>query len=186
MKRFKLLVLTFLLILSTLSPMTVHAEGNGNINNGGGGLGEGTDTNFWNTGDEGVRVTVVSASDGSAVSASIDLTNKQPNDIRVQFGKVCKSQYRSGTVLTPDTGSYSYINPTQSLPKIITTSSGSASLAAIKSYFTDEQVIRSIAGYVGMNYDTLIGGDYKLLLEPIAYVTFEGVRTAFTATEAAR
>lgn len=185
MKRFKLLVLTFLLILSTLSPMTVHAEGNGNINNGGGGLGEGTDTNFWNTGDEGVRVTVVSASDGSAVSASIDLTNKQPNDIRVQFGKVCKSQYRSGTVLTPDTGSYSYINPTQSLPKIITTSSGSASLAAIKSYFTDEQVIRSIAGYVGMNYDTLIGGDYKLLLEPIAYVTFEGVRTAFTATEAA-
>ena len=36
-----------------------------------------------------------------------------------------------------------------------------------------------------MNYDTLIGGDYKLLLEPIAYVTFEGVRTAFTATEAA-
>ena len=185
MKRFKLLVLTFLLILSTLSPMTVHAEGNGNIDNGGGGLGEGTDTNFWNTGDEGVRVTVVSASDGSAVSASIDLTNKQPNDIRVQFGKVCKSQYRSGTVLTPDTGSYSYINPTQSLPKIITTSSGSASLAAIKSYFTDEQVIRSIAGYVGMDYDTLIGGNYKLLLEPIAYVTFEGVRTAFTATEAA-
>lgn len=44
MKRFKLLVLTFLLILSTLSPMTVHAEGNGNINNGGGGLGEGTGT----------------------------------------------------------------------------------------------------------------------------------------------
>lgn len=77
MKRFKLLVLTFLLILSTLSPMTVHAEGNGNINNGGGGLGEGTDTNFWNTGDEGVRVTVVSASDGSAVSASIDLTNNR-------------------------------------------------------------------------------------------------------------
>ena len=33
--------------------------------------------------------------------------------------------------------------------------------------------------------DRLIGGDYKLLLEPIAYVTFEGVRTAFTATEAA-
>lgn len=77
MKRFKLLVLTFLLILSTLSPMTVHAEGNGNIDNGGGGLGEGTDTNFWNTGDEGVRVTVVSASDGSAVSASIDLTNNR-------------------------------------------------------------------------------------------------------------
>lgn len=185
MKRFKLWVLTFLLIVSTLAPMTVYAEGEGNIDNGGGGLGEGTDTNYWNTGDEGVRVTVVSASDGSAVTASIDLTNKQPNNIVVHFGKVSKSQYRSGTGLTPNTGTYSYINPAQSLPKIITTSSGSASLAAIKSYFTDEQVIRSIAGYVGMNYDTLIGGDYKLLLEPIAYVTYQGTRVAFTATEAA-
>lgn len=99
MKRFKLFVLTFLLIVSTLAPMTVHAEGEGNIDNGGGGLGEGTDTNFWNTGDE--------------------------------------------------------------------------------------QVIRSIAGYVGMDYDTLISGDYKLLLEPIAYVTYQGTRVAFTATEAA-
>lgn len=185
MKRFKLWVLTFLLIVSTLAPMTVYAEGEGNIDNGGGGLGEGTDTNFWNTGDEGVRVTVVSASDGSAVSASIDLTNKQPNNIVVHFGKVCKSQYRHGTGLTPNTGTYSYVNPAQALPKIITTSSGSASLAAIKSYFTDEQVIRSIAGYVGMDYDTLIGGDYKLLLEPIAYVTYQGTRVAFTATEAA-
>ena len=185
MKRFKLWVLTFLLIVSTLAPMTVYAEGEGNIDNGGGGLGEGTDTNFWNTGDEGVRVTVVSASDGSAVSASIDLTNKQPNNIVVHFGKVCKSQYRHGTGLTPNTGTYSYVNPAQALPKIITTSSGSASLAAIKSYFTDEQVIRSIARYVGMDYDTLIGGDYKLLLEPIAYVTYQGTRVAFTATEAA-
>ena len=145
MKQFKLFVLTFLLIVSTLAPITVHAEGEGNIDNGGGGLGEGTDTNFWNTGDEGVRVTVVSASDGSAVSASIDLTNKQPNNIVVHFGKVCKTQYRDGTGLTPNTGTYSYVNPAQALPKIITTSSGSASLAAIKSYFTDEQVIRSIA-----------------------------------------
>lgn len=185
MKRFKKFVLFFALILSMISPLTAYAEGEGNIDNGGGGMGQGTETNYWSRGEEGVRVTVVNASDGSAVSASIDLTNKQPNDIRVQFGKVCKSQYRDGAALTPDTGTYTYINPAQSLPKIITTSSGTASLAAIKSYFTDEQVIRSIAGYVGMNYETLISGKYKLLLEPIAYVTFEGVKTAFTATEAA-
>ena len=185
MKRFKRWVLTFLLIVSTLAPMTVYAEGEGNIDNGGGGLGQGTNTNYWNTGDEGVRVTVVSASDGSAVTASIDLTNRSPSDIKVHFGKVCKSDYRGGAGLSAKVGGYDYYVPAQSLPKIITTSSGSASIAAIKSYFTDEQVIRSIAGYVGMDYDTLTGGDYKLLLEPIAYVTFEGVRTAFTATEAA-
>ena len=164
MKQFKLWLLAFLLAVSTLMPVTVHDEGEGNIDNGGGELGQGTGTNFWIPGDDGVRVTVVNATDGSAVSASIDLTNKKPNDIAVHFGKVSKSQYRSGTGLTPDTGTYSYINPAQSLPKIITSSSGSANLADIKSYFTDEQVIRSIAGYVGMDYDTLISGDYKLLL----------------------
>mgnify|MGYP006916067233 CR=1 FL=1 len=132
-----------------------------------------------------MRVTIVRADDGSAVSASIDLTNKKPDDIAVHFGKVSKSSYRGGTGLSPNTGTYSYINPAQSLPKIITSASGSASLAAIKSYFTDEQVIRSIAGYVGMSYETVINGSYKLLLEPVAYVTYHGTRVAFTATEAA-
>ncbi len=185
MKQLKLCILTLLLICFTLSPMAVYATGEGNIDSGGGGMGDGNKTNFWNTGNEGVRVTVVNASDGSPVSASIDLTNKNPSNIKVHFGKVCKTDYRNGSGLSAKVGGYNYYVPAQSLPKIITTSSGSASLAAIKSYFTDEQVIRSIAGYVGMDFDTLIGGEYKLLLEPIAYVTFEGVRTAFTATEAA-
>ncbi|MBR2418415.1 MAG: hypothetical protein IKB12_07250, partial [Clostridia bacterium] len=71
MQQLKLCVLTFLLILSTFSPVMVYAEGEGNIDTGGGELGEGTDTNVWNTGDEGVRVTVVNAVDGSAATASI-------------------------------------------------------------------------------------------------------------------
>ena len=186
MRHIKRFVLVFMLICSMLVPITTHAEGEGNIDNGGGGLGGGTESNFWNTGDEGVRITVVNANNGNAVSSSIDITNKKPNDIVVHFGKVSKSQYRNGTSLVPNTGVYSYINPAQALPKIITTSSGSASLAAIKSYFTDEQVLRSIAGYVGMSYEALIGGEYKLLLEPIAYVTYRGTRVAFTATEAAK
>ena len=36
-----------------------------------------------------------------------------------------------------------------------------------------------------MSYDVLIGGEYKILLEPIAYYKFEGVMIATTATEAA-
>ena len=42
-----------------------------------------------------------------------------------------------------------------------------------------------IAELTGFNYNTLIDGDYKILLEPIAYMTFNGVRIAVTATEAA-
>lgn len=174
------------LVFTMLFPIQAYATGEGNIDNGGGGFGTGTNTNYWSSRDEGVRVTVVKASDGAVVSASIDLTNKTPNDIAVHFGKVSKTSYRSGSSLTPRTSTYSYVNPSQSLPQIISTSSGGASLAAIKSYFTDEQIIRSIAGFVGMDFNTLISGEYKLLLEPIAYVTYQGVRTAFTATEAAK
>lgn len=76
MKQIKRFVLTFLLILFTISPLMTYAAGEGNIDTGGGGLGEGTDTNIWHTGDEGVRVTVVTADEGSAVTTPIDLTNK--------------------------------------------------------------------------------------------------------------
>lgn len=186
MKRLRRIIVFILVVVMMLTPMSVCATGQGNIDTGGGGLGSGSNINFWNTGDEGVRVTVVTADTGSAVAPSIDLTNRKPNDIVVHFGKVCKSQYRSGAGLSPYTSAYTYINPGQALPKIITTSSGSASLAQIKSYFTDEQVIRSIAGYVGVSYDIIVSGSYKLLLEPIAYVTYQGTRMAFTATEAAK
>ncbi len=186
MKKIQSSVLIFLLIFAMISPIPVHAAGDGNIDHGGGTLGSGTETNLWNTGDEGVRVTVISADDGHAVSSSVDITNRSPNDIRVHFGKVSKSRYRSGAGLTPSAGSYGYINPAQPVPKIITTSSGSASLEAIKSYFTDEQIIRSLAGYVGIGYEALTSGQYKLLLEPVAYVTYQGIRMAFTATEAAK
>ncbi len=186
MKYLRKSILLFILLFSLTVQMTVYAAGDGNIDNGGGGLGNGSNTNFWSSHNEGVRVTVVRASDGGAASASIDLTNKNPTDIKVHFGKVCKTDYRSGAGLSARVGGYTFYNPAQSLPQIISTSSGGANLAAIKRYFTDEQVIRAIAGYVGMDFETLISGEYKLLLEPIAYVTFEGVRTAFTATEAAK
>ncbi len=179
-------IFTATLLVSFLMPLTVHAVGDGNIDTGGGGLGQGSSYNYWSSGDEGVRVTVVTTSNGSAVTPSIDLTNKRPDNIVIHFGKISKSVYREGASLTPRTGTYHYINPEQSLPKIITSSSGGATLSAIKRYFTDEQVIKSIAGYVGMDFKTLVGGDYKLLLEPIAYVTINGIRTAFTATEAAK
>jgi len=98
---------------------------------------------------------------------------------------VSKLSYNTGKSLAPKAGNYTYINPSQSLPKIISTSSSKASIAAIRSYFTDEQVIRSIAGYAGMDFDTLIGGDYKLVVEPLAYLCYNGQQFAMTATEAA-
>ena len=129
-------------------------------------------------------MTVIRSSDHSVVTIPIDITNKKPSASIYNFGKVSKVQYSNGKALSPVKGGYQSIKPKQTIPKIISTN-GKTNLAAIKSYFTDEQVIRSIATLTGMNFDILTNGDYKLLLEPMAYYKFEGVMIATTATEAA-
>lgn len=185
MKRLLSVLLLLTLLFTSLCSTTAYAVGDGNVDNGGGGMGQGTSTDKWSPGNEGVRVTVVRASDHAVVTTPIDLTNKRPDDIQSHFGKVSKLSYTGGRGLSPSGSKYSYVNPAQALPTIISSGSGNANIEAIKSYFTDEQVIRSIAGMTGMDFDTLIGGDYKLLIEPIAYITFQGVKVAMTATESA-
>lgn len=178
-------ILVLVLMISLLLPTVVHAEGDGNIDNGGGGMGHGSSENYWNVGDEGVRITVVRASDRAIVTTPVDFTNKTPPGTIIHFGKVSKLQYTNGASLTPHVNGYSYKNPGEALPRIISSNSGQASLEQIKSYFTDELVIRYIAQVTGMSYDVLINGQYKLFLEPIAYFTFGGTKYAMTATEAA-
>lgn len=185
MKRLCSVLLVLTLLFTSLCSTTAYAVGDGNVDNGGGGMGQGTSTDKWSPGNEGVRVTVVRASDHAVVTTPIDLTNKSPSDIRLHFGKVSKLSYTGGRGVSPSGSKYSYVNPAQALPTIISSGSGNANIEAIKSYFTDEQVIRSIAGMTGMDFDTLVGGDYKLLIEPIAYITFQGVKVAMTATESA-
>lgn len=174
-----------ILFISMLPCQTAFAVGEGNVDNGGGGMGQGTSSNKWTPGNDGVRVTVVRASDHAAVTTPIDLTNKSPV-IQSHFSKVSKLQYTNGVAISPSVSTYSYVNPAQALPKIMSSQSlGQASIAEIKSYFTDEQVIRSIANLTGMDFNVLTNGEYRLLIEPIAYVTFQDVKLAMTATEAA-
>lgn len=177
------MLLVLVIICSLLFAVPAYAVGEGNVDGGGGSMGQGTSQNFWNSGNEGVRVTVVRVSDHSPVTRPIDLTNKKPA-VRSHFGKVSKISYTNGFSLTPNGGTYEYVNPAQALPKIIS-SNGSSNIAAIKSYFTDEQVVRSIANLTGMQFDVLVNGEYRLLIEPIAYYTYQGVFIATTATEAA-
>lgn len=185
MKRLFSILLSLALLLMLHSPLNALADGDGNIDHGGGGLGGGTGASFWHAGDEGVRVTVIRASDHAIASASIDFTNQHPDDIQINFGKVCKIAYNNGHALTPNTGQYGYANPNQPLPKIISSASGQSSIAEIKQYFCSEYMLQLIAQLTGFNYSVLTDGNYKILLEPIAYFTFDGIRYAMTATEAA-
>lgn len=183
MKKSKI-AFVILMLISLMVPLNVFAVGDGNIDSGGGGMGNGTSRNVWSTGAEGVRVTVVRSSDHAVVTNPVDITNKPPNSSIYNFGKVSKIQYGSGTALSPVQGGYVCVKPSISLPKIISTN-GTNNIEAIKKYFCSEYLIELIANQTGMNYDVLINGDYKLLLEPIAYYKFEGVMIATTATEAA-
>jgi hypothetical protein len=71
------------------------------------------------------------------------------------------------------------------MPRIISSGSGQADIDEIKRYFCSEYTLMRIADVTGMDYEVLINGQYKILLEPIAYMTFQGVKMAMTATEAA-
>ncbi|WP_041272693.1 hypothetical protein [Desulfitobacterium hafniense] len=185
MKRILSIFLILALLLSLWSPLAVHAEGEGNIDHGGGGVGDGTGESYWNTGNEGVRITVIRARDRVAVTAPVDFTNvTQPGNI-VHFGKVSKMQYNSGAALSVKMNGYAYSNPAIAMPRIISSSTGQASIEEIKRYFCSEYILMRIAEVTGFNYDILINGDYKLLLEPIVYLRFQGIDMAMTATEAA-
>ncbi len=141
-----------MLMLAIICFNTVaFAEGDPNIDNGGGGLKDGSSENFWNPGNDGVRVTVVDSETGAVKSTSIDYTNTNASDIRFHFGKICKTNYISGVTLSINTEGYLYKIPEQPLPTIISDGSG-ASIEAIRSYFTDEQVVRGISGHVGIEY----------------------------------
>ena len=184
MRKLWSVLLTLAVVFCMSTPLTAYATGEGNIDGGGGNMGDATSHGSWNPGNEGVRVTIVRSSDHAVVSTPFDLTNKAPSSSIYHFGKVSKIQYNNGTGLSPVQGGYIYKTPSQAIPRIISTN-GKNNIEAIKSYFTDEQVLRVIAEQAGMDYDTLIGGEYKILLEPIAYYKFEGVMIATTATEAA-
>lgn len=178
-------VLLITILVLFFLPNIVLAEGDGNIDQGGGGMGSGTSQNYWSVGDEGVRITVVNAGTRTAVSSPIDFTNRTPPSSLIHFGKVSKVKYNDGTGLEVKVNGYASIKPAESIPRIISSDSGQSSIEEIKAYFCSEYTLMRIADATGFDYDVLINGQYKILLEPIAYMTFQGVKMAMTATEAA-
>ena len=185
MKRIFVILLTFVLLLG-ICPMSALAEtgGSGNVDDGGGDMGQGTSQNSWNPGMDGVRITVVDAESGQPVSSSFDLTNKTPS-IKIHFGKVSKIQYANGASISPTTGNYDYYTPATPMPRIVSSGSQNASIEAIKKYFCSEYAVKLVAQQTGIAYEELIGGQYKLFLEPIAYFKHNGIMMAMTAHEAA-
>lgn len=176
-------IISIMLCLSFLLTIPCFAEGDPNVDGGGGDLESGTDDNFWN-GQDGVRVTILEDETFASVTTPVDFTNNPQPASTYHFGKKNKLQYRSSSSLSPKLGGYDDVQPTTSLPPIIS-SGGAGNIAAVKQYFSDEGVLRGFCEQLSFDYDELISGQYVLLIEPIAYFTYNGISLAMTATEAA-
>ena len=180
MARYIKCIIVFVLIL--LISSNAYAIGDGNIDSGGGGMSQGTSqNNKWSVGDEGVRVSVIRISDQTIVATPIDYTNKIPK-VQMHFGRVSKIEYRTGAKLTASVVPYQYAQPVSKIPKIVTSASGHSSIEEIKRYFCSEYMVKLIAESTGIPFETLTNGEYKILLEPVAYVTYNGIRMAMTPT----
>ena len=182
MKRITSLLLILTLLLC---PMTVRATGNGNIDSGGGGMGQGTSQNKWTPGNDGVRITVIDAESGTAISTPVDFSNRVQSSNVLHFGKVSKLQYLNGASLQLASGtSYSCIQPASAIPTIVS-ATGRNGIESIKRYFCSEYACMMVAEAAGVDYASMISGRYRLMLEPIAYFTHNGQYYCMTATEAA-
>ena len=169
---------------------------------GGGGSQNGTSENYYSSGDDGVRLTVIEIETGMRAvgSYSIDYFRKsKENKSITHFGKISKIEYMgvagysSSKNLSQSSEGYrvnregvTVAFQVEEMPTIVSSSSGNSDIEKIKSYFNNEDRLRKVASRVGMTYDELISGRYKLIIEPIIYLTFNSRYMAMTAHEAAK
>ena len=167
-------ILIYLIICCIyISTIPIYAA-DSNISSGGGGMGEGTSQNKWISGRDGVRVTVVHISDKQIVGRSYDFSNQENKDVKFHFGQVNKISYLNGTKLNMTNGKYYCYQPKKAMPRIIS-STGKNNIKSIRNYFCRKGTLKDIATATGVEYKMLINGEYKILLEPIAYLKYHNV-----------
>ena len=195
--------ISYCIMFSSL--ITVRAAGDGNMDGGGsgGGTQSGTSQNYYSSGDDGVRVTILDAKTKcrAAGTKTIDyyrMGGKTKKTI-IHFGKICKLEYMGtggyigGRNLVQSNEKY-IVNhdghkvaiQKENLPTIVSSSSGNSNIEEIKAFFNNESVLRTLSSDTGITYDEMINGQYKVIIEPIIYLTFQGKYIAMTAHEAAK
>ena len=161
-------------------------DGDTNIGNGGNGGdyedGSGkSDTILGNVQDEGVRVTLVESETNKLVTSPIDFANNPRQPVEIFLGNGNKLYYvNNQKVNFYDGKDYKWEKPKIPLPKII-----NGELTTIKKYFGDEGFAKYFSELTGFNYNEMVSGKYKLMLEPVGYPKIKGKVTACSATELA-
>ena len=173
--------------LNTLEETSKYLARDGDTNIGNGGNGgdydnvKGEYTILANEQDEGVRVTLVESETNKPVTSPLDFANNPRQPIQKYLGGGNKLYYINNPVISLYDGKgYKWVTPKQKLPKIV-----NGELDTIKKYFGSEAFTKYFSQETGFNYDEMISGKYKLMLEPVGYPKIAGKVTACTATELA-
>ncbi|MEG2372739.1 MAG: hypothetical protein RSB36_08175, partial [Hydrogenoanaerobacterium sp.] len=88
-------------------------------------------------------------------------------------------------MLPKDFIEYSCVQPATPMPTVVS-SGGGVNIAAVKKYFSHELNIKNICAKTGFDFEKLTeSGNYVIMLEPLVYITYNGIRFCMTATEAA-
>ena len=172
------------------------AEPGTNIDGDDGGTGSGTEMTKWGYYLQGVRVSVYRIST-HRILATADYSNMTNDQIKSYdngssvaaywFGYTPKTAYMKGTDLTISSADYSVKNfksgdgSAMSFPNCITQDDRS-NYKAVKEFFCDKSTIEGLAADFGMAYDDMVTEDIKLIIEPVAYVKYEGSWYAMTVT----
>lgn len=200
-RRVKIILLTLILFLF-IRGNEVKADSNMDGGGNGGGSQSGTSENFYSSGDDGVRITIIDIKTGMRATGtwSIDYFRKTKEDKSItHFGKVSKieymgvSGYSSAKALQQSAESYrvdgsgkTVAYRVEDIPIIVSSSIANSDIDKIKDYFDDKARLEVIASRVGITYTELTNGKYKLIIEPVIYLTFQGRYIAMTAHEAAK
>lgn len=190
-----LLTVLFCVLLQS-NDIEIKADPNMDGGGSGGGTQAGTSQNSYTSGDDGVRITILDVKTKCRAMGThtIDYYRNDKEGKNVtHFGKVCKLEYMGvggytvGRTLTQSNETYltnSY--RTNDMPTIVSNSTHTSDIEKIKSYFDDESRLKKIATRTGITYSELISGKYKVMIEPMIYLTFQGKYMAMTAHEAAK
>jgi hypothetical protein len=199
---YALKIFIFAVLVINLTSPDVYADSNMDGGGSGGGSGSGTSTNYYSTSDYGVRITVIDKATNRKVEGTLTIdyhkTGKEGKEVS-HFGKVSKLEYMgvagysSQKSLAWSSENYT-LNPmgikisykVDDLPIIVSSNTtGDSDIEVIKTYFNNEDRLRGIASRVGISYETMICGNYKIIIEPVIYLTLDGNYIAMTAHEAA-
>lgn len=187
-------ILTVLIVIGVIlaavlcSYIVVYADPDVNVDHGGGSVGTGSSEYMWANHREGIRVSVYDTELQTTVGMPRDYSNATTAQVsswvRNWWGYHSKLYYTRGNRLSMNPTTYrTYQVRGATIPEVITDSS--VTTQEIKQFFRRTDVIQNIAEDFGISYDILISGKYKLLLEPVVYVVYEGEGYCFSATEIA-